>query len=176
MSDARFEDGGEKPLRLKALDADDLQVMSALVQDAVLPASEITYSRKDRRLAMLLNRFRWEDADGATQRRRNFERVQAVLVIEDVLAVQSQGVPKGDADVVLSVLSLAFEPGEDGTGRVIVTLAGDGAIACDVDALEVVLRDVTRPYIAPSHRGPGHGCNGRKDPLAAGCLQDCRGV
>mgnify|MGYP000365577788 CR=1 FL=1 len=156
MSDARFEDGGEKPLRLKALDADDLQVMSALVQDAVLPASEITYSRKDRRLAMLLNRFRWEDADGATQRRRNFERVQAVLVIEDVLAVQSQGVPKGDADVVLSVLALAFEPGEDCAGCVELTLAGDGGLRLEVEALEVSIKDVTRPYQAPSRSVPDH--------------------
>ena len=157
MSDARFEDGGERPLRLKALDADDLQVISALIQDAVLPAVEIKFSRKDRRLALLLNRFRWEDADGASKRRRDFERVQAVLSIEDVMAVQSQGVPKGDAETVLSVLSIAFEPGEDGTGRVVLTFAGDGAIACNVEALEVMLRDVTRPYVAPSHRAPDHG-------------------
>ena len=156
MSDARFEDGREAPLRLKALDVADLSVMSALVQDAVFPAAEMTFDRKTRRFAILLNRFRWEDAEGATARRRDFERVQAVLVIEDVQAVQSQGVPQGDADTVLSLLSLTFEAGEDGGGRLVLTLAGDGAIACDVEALEVVLRDVTRPYIAPSRRAPHH--------------------
>lgn len=156
MSDARFEDGGEKPLRLKALDADDLQVISALIQDAVFPGTEMTFAAKDRRFAILLNRFRWEDADGATQRRRDFERVQAVLAIEDVMTVQTQGVTKGDPDTVLSILSVAFEAGADGGGRVVMTLAGDGAIACDVEALEVVLRDVTRPYIAPSRKAPDH--------------------
>lgn len=154
--DAKFEDGGESPLRLKALDVEDLGVMSALVQDSVLPASEIIWTRKDRRLALLLNRFRWEDAPNATARRRSVERVQSVMVIEDVIKVQSQGVPKGDANTVLSLLNIVFEPGEDGMGRLILTLAGDGAIAVDVEALEVVLRDVTRPYVAPSGKVPEH--------------------
>ena len=114
------------------------------------------FTRSDRRFAILLNRFRWEDKTIASARKRDFERVQSVMVIEDVMNVQSQGVPQGDEDTVLSLLSVAFEAGEDGTGRVVLTLAGDGAIACDVEALEVVLKDVTRPYIAPSRKAPGH--------------------
>lgn len=156
MTDARFEDGGDGPLRLKALDADDLTVLSALVQDAVFPASEMIWTRKDRRFALLLNRFRWEDADRAETRARPVERVQSVLLVEDVLAVQSQGVARGDADTVLSLLAVAFEAGEDGTGRVVLTLAGDGLVALQVETLEVVLKDVTRPYIAPSRKVPGH--------------------
>ncbi|PHQ82598.1 MAG: hypothetical protein COB65_08795 [Thalassobium sp.] len=153
--DATFEDGGESPLRLRALDTDDLTVISTLVQDAVFPASEMTWDRGKRRFALLINRFRWEDAPKATARNRPVERVQSVLVIEDAMKVQSQGVSR-DADTVMSLLSLAFEAGEDGTGRLILTLAGDGAIAVDVEALEVVLRDVTRPYVAPSHKVPDH--------------------
>ena len=126
--DARFEDAGGAPLRLRALDVADLEVVSALTQDAVLPASEIRFDRKARRFALLLNRFRWED--GAAMRQA--ERVQSVLSIEDVTAVQSQAVPQGDGDVVLSLLSISFTPAEDGMGRVVLTLAGDGAIACDV--------------------------------------------
>ncbi len=154
--DARFEDGKEGPLRLKALDTEDLQVIAALVQDAVFPAAEMRYDRKARRFALLLNRFRWEDAPNAAARRRNFERVQAVLAFEDVMGVQSQGVDKSDPDMVFSLLSVAFAPGDDGTGRIELTLAGDGVIALDVEALEVVLRDVTRPYVAPSGKAPSH--------------------
>ena len=156
FEDARFEDGGDAPLRLKALDADDLGVISALVQDAVFPASEMTWARKDRRFALLLNRFRWEDAPQATARARDFERVQSVLAIEDVVKVQSQGVARGDSGMVMSLLSMTFEPATDGTGRILLTLAGDGVIAIEVEALEVVLRDVTRPYRAPSGKLPGH--------------------
>ena len=90
-------------------------------------------------------------------RKRQVERVQAVLSIEDVIAVQTQGVQPGDADTVHALLSIAFEAGDDdGAGRVILTLSGDGAIAVDVEAVEVLLRDVTRPYIAPSRKVPKH--------------------
>lgn len=156
MTDATFEDGGEAPLRLKALDAEDLNVLAALVQDAVFPASEMRWDRKARRFALLLNRFRWEDADRAKLRKRDYERVQSVMVIEDVMAVKSQGVDPRDTDMVYALLSIAFHPGEDGTGRIELTLAGDGAVAIDVEALEVVLRDVTRPYVAPSKQAPQH--------------------
>lgn len=154
--DATFEEGAERPLRLRALDSDDLAVISGLVQDAVFPGNEMRWDRRRRRFALLLNRFRWEDSERAEARGRAYERVQSVLAFEDVLAVQSQGVAPGDAETVLSLLSLAFEPGEDGTGHVVLMLAGDGAIRLHVEALEVVLRDVTRPYIAPSGDKPRH--------------------
>ena len=154
--DARFEDSSTSALRLKALDADDLAVISSLVQDAIFPASEMIWTKKDRRFALLLNRFRWEDAPKAKARKRAFERVQSVLVIEDVRKVQSLGVMRGDGSIVMSLLSMSFEAGDDGMGRVILTLAGDGVIAVEVETLEVVLRDVTRPYVAPSGKAPGH--------------------
>jgi len=153
--DARFEDAAEAPLRLLAEDADDLQVISALVQDAVFPATEMRWQPRSRRFALLLNRFRWEHRAGA--RVRPPERVQALLVIDDVQKVASQGLPRQPGDLVLSLLSLSFEPGEDGTGRLTLTLAGDGAIALDVECLSVSLRDMTRPYRAPSGKVPRHG-------------------
>jgi hypothetical protein len=156
MSDARFEDGGEAPLRLRAFDGADLEVVSSLLQDAVLPITEMTWERRKRRFAMLLNRFRWEDAPAARQRQRAFERVQTVLAVEDVLKVSTQGFDRSEDDLVLSVLALTFEPGEDGTGRIVITFSGDGAVALDVETLEVTLRDVTRPYVAPSGKAPDH--------------------
>ena len=155
--DARFEDAGEAPLRLKALDAEDLSVLSALVQDAIFPGSEMRWLPQERRFALLLNRFRWEDIDAATKRGRPVERVQSVLAVEDVMKVRSQGIDRREADTILSILAVAFTPGEDGAGTVELTLAGDGAIALDVEALEIVLKDVTRPYIAPSRKSPDHG-------------------
>ncbi len=151
--DARFEDGSEAPVALRALEADDVPVLSALVQDAVFPITEMRWDRTRRRFALLLNRFRWEDRgskDGP-------QRVQSVLAIEDALKVASQGIDRSDADTILSLLSLEWEAGEDGTGRLTLTLAGDGAIAIDVEALELTLKDVTRPYHAPSGKTPDHG-------------------
>ena len=157
MSDAKFQDGGEGPLRLIAQDAEDLKVISTLVQDAVLPVTELQFDAKRRRFALMLNRFRWEDRSQAEQVGRAYERVRSVLVVEDVRKVQSFGFDRADKDLVLSLLSMSFEPGEDGTGRLTLVLAGDGAIALDVEALDLRLDDVTRPYRAPSGKVPQHG-------------------
>lgn len=154
--DAKFEDGGERPLNLGALEPDDLEVISALVQDAVFPITEMTWRPAERRFAVLLNRFRWEDAENAKRRGRNVERVRSVLVFDNVVKVASQGIDRSDKDVVLSLMALNFNQGEDGSGHVELTLAGDGALRLAVEALDVTLKDVTRPYIAPSRKTPGH--------------------
>lgn len=156
MTDARYEDGAERPLRLRAEDAEDLTVLSALVQDAVFPITEMRWQRRRRRFALLVNRFRWEDRAAAERARRPFERVRALIVVEGVLRVATQGIDRRERDTVLSLLSVSFEPGQDGAGRLVLTLAGDGAVALEVECLDVALRDVTRPYLAPSRRAPAH--------------------
>ena len=157
MADARFEDGDDAPLRLIARGEADVVVLSSLVQDAVFPIAEMRFDRKARRFALLVNRFRWEDRDAAATQKRPFERVRSLLVIEDVLHVRTSGIDRADKDVILSLLSVSFAPGEDGTGVLTLTLAGDGAIAIEVEALEIRLEDVTRPYVAPSRKEPLHG-------------------
>ena len=133
MTDATFEDGTEKPLRLVAFEAGDLEVLSSLAQDAVFPGNEMSWRAKDRRFAILLNRFRWEDAVSTNSGARPYERVQSLLTIEQAHGVRSQGVTR-DADTVLSLLSLSIEPDEDAAGEVVLTLAGDGVLAIRVEA------------------------------------------
>ena len=140
MTDARFEDGEIGPLNLVARDAEDLEVISALVQDAVLTGADLKWERSKRRFACLINRFRWEDREAAEAAKRPYERVRALLVAEDAGAVRSQGIDRGDPETVLSIL----------------VLAGDGAVRVEVEALEVTLHDVTKPYIAPSRKKPEH--------------------
>ncbi|QIE45493.1 DUF2948 family protein [Pseudohalocynthiibacter aestuariivivens] len=151
--DATFEDGRETPLNLGAFDPEDLQILSSLTQDAVFPITEMSWRPGARRFALLVNRFRWEDAG---RERHEAERVQSLLVVDNVLGVASQGIDRGDADMILSLLSVTFEPGEEGAGHVLLTLAGDGAIRLEIEALEVTLKDVTRPYRAPSKKAPSH--------------------
>ncbi|MCT4333293.1 DUF2948 family protein [Paracoccus sp. YLB-12] len=153
--DARFRDADPRPLALLAVDEDDLKIMSTLVQDAILPASEISYDPKARRLALLVNRFRWEDADQARAEGRPFERVRALLIVNDVQRLQSDGIDR-DADTVLALLALTWRPGQDGTGRLLLDFAGDGTLAADAECINVELRDVTRPYFAPSGKAPVH--------------------
>ncbi len=155
MSDARFEDGAERPLRLAAQDSEDLKVISALVQDAVFPVTEMAWDAKRRKFALLINRFRWEDRARA-EVARDFERVQSVLMVRDVQAVASNGIDRNDRDLILSLLAIAFQEAEDGAGHLHLILAGDGEIRLAVECLDVVLSDVTRPYRAPSRKAPNH--------------------
>jgi hypothetical protein len=154
--DARFEDGVERPLRLRAESAEDLAVISALLQDAVAQAGEIAWARRRRRFSLLVNRFRWEDAEHARRQGRPFERVRTLLVFDDVLAARTDGVNPADRDLVLELLSIGFEPGPDGTGTVHLVFAGDGEIALDVECIDATVIDVTRPYEAPSGKAPAH--------------------
>lgn len=156
MSDATFEEGGEAPLNIGAEDQDDLKVIAALTQDAVFPVTEMSWRASERRFALLLNRFRWEDKSAAELRNRAYERVQSMLVFDSVLGVASQGLDRSDKDLILSLLAIEFEPGLAGGGHIVMSLAGDGAIRLDVEAIDATLKDVTRPYRAPSGRAPSH--------------------
>ena len=154
--DARFEDGAERPLRLRAESDEDLAVISALTQDAVVSVSEVAWTPKRRRFSLLIHRFRWEDAPVASRQRRPFERVQSILSIGGALKVRAGGLDPRDRDAVISLLSLTFAPREDGSGVLRLALAGDGDIEADVECLDVTLQDVSRPYAAPSGKVPGH--------------------
>lgn len=153
MTDARFEDGREAPLNLGALDADDLAVIASLTQDAVLPATEMQWDRKAGRFALLLNRFRWEEGPA---RAVSPERVQSLLAFDTVTAVATSGIDRTDGDTILSLLTIDYEPVDAPSGHIILTLAGDGAIRLSVEAVEATLKDVTRPYSAPSRKTPSH--------------------
>ena len=156
MSDARFEDAADAPLRLIAQDAESLSVLSALLQDAVFLGSDMRYDRVKRRFAVLLNRFRWEDVPRAERAGKSYERVRAMLVFDNVQAVQSHDIDRADKAAVLSLLSIAFEPLSESAGRLHLALAGQGGLALSVEVIEVSLADVTRPHLATSAHKPQH--------------------
>ena len=154
--DAGFNDALDRPLNLGAQDAEDLQVISSLTQDAVLTVDDIKWNQMERQLVFLLKRFRWEDVELAKQQGRNPERVQSLLVIQNATGLASQGIDRKQADIILSLMSLEFSGAVDGVGDLILTFSGDGALKVQVDGLDVALRDVTRPYVAPSKQVPNH--------------------
>ena len=154
--DAGFNDALDRPLNLGAQDAEDLQVISSLTQDAVLTVDDLKWNRVERQLVFLLKRFRWEDVELAKQQGRDPERVQSLLVIQNATGLASQGIDRKQADIVLSLMSVEFSGAEDGVGDLILTFSGDGALKVQIDGLDVALRDVTRPYVAPSKQFPNH--------------------
>ena len=158
-TDARFEDAplSDRPLRLRAESADDLEVISSLVQDAVGKAGDIAWMPKKRRLVVLVNRFRWEDSAGAEQARRPFGRVRSAVTVESVLKVRARGVGPAERDRVFDLLAIVFEPAEGCAGTLTWTLAGGGEFSVEVECLELILADLTRPWAAKSGKAPEHG-------------------
>ncbi|MGB1443819.1 MAG: DUF2948 family protein [Paracoccaceae bacterium] len=154
--DAGFNDALDRPLNLGAQDTEDLQVISSLTQDAVLTVDDLKWNRAERQVVTLLKRFRWEDVELAKQQGRDPERVQSLLVIQNATGLASQGIDRKQLDIVLSLMSLEFSGAEDGVGDLILTFSGDGALKVQIDGLDVALRDVTRPYVAPSKQVPNH--------------------
>lgn len=156
MTDASFRDGADRPLALRVESPDDLAILSAVVQDAVLSAGEIRFDRKRHEVALLINRFRWEDRAEAEARKRPYERVRALLRIGGALGVAAQGIARDRPDTVLSILSIGWQAGADGAGRLTLTFSGGAALAVTAECLDASLRDVTRPYAAPSGKAPHH--------------------
>jgi hypothetical protein len=137
--------------KLKAGDAEDLEVISARLQDAVGRLKDFVWLPRERRFAVLLNRFRWEETKGPGT------RVQAALRFDGVSKVQSQNVKLGAPEAVVSLLAIRFTPlgGDDPGGVVELTLAGGGAFRLTVECIDAELADLTRPWTArakPDHK------------------------
>ena len=154
--DARFEDGDDKALNIGGFDQRDLEVVSSLIQDSIFPTSELKWLTTVNKLALLINRFRWEDKSLAQLRDRKAERVQSLLMISHVKSVSSSGFSPKQKNKILSILSTSFDGEDGGSGSILIVLSGNGGIRVEVDALEINLRDVTMPYIAPSGTAPEH--------------------
>jgi hypothetical protein len=161
--DARFEDGAPQapgtPVLL-ATDPEDLAVISALVQDALLSADQIRYDRRRRRLALLLNRYCWEPRSDMAQDVP--ARVRSLLVFGDVRVVRAQGIRQQDRDTILSLLAIEHAATENTAtentaATLTLRLAGDGALRLEVDCIDVVLRDLSAPWPAATGRAPAHG-------------------
>jgi hypothetical protein len=139
-----------KTLKLAAADAEDLQILSARLQDAAGKLKDFVWLPKQRRFAAMLNRYRWEDVKGPGT------RVRAVLRFDGVSKVQSTNVKRGASEAVVSLLTINFTPNAEGdpSGMIELVLAGGGSIRLTVECIDAELADQTGPWTArarPSH-------------------------
>lgn len=133
-----------KPLRLMAGDAEDLGVISTILQDAVAKLGDFAYLPGERRFAFVANRFVWECA--ADRQAGPFARVRAGAHFDDVRAAKFQHLRTDAKDAVVELLSIRFEPREDAAGEVILDFAGGGAVLLDVESVNAFLSDMSDPW------------------------------
>jgi len=141
----------DRGLALLAEDEEDLKIISAHLQDAVIRVGDMVYLPKRRRFAALLNRFCWEGCAEANIG----ERVRAGVHFDGVLKVKSQNVRQDDPDAVVELLALKFTPSGEIGGTVEFLLAGGGRVRLEVESIDAALRDITEhwPAVArPEHK------------------------
>ena len=141
-------------LKLVALDEQDLSVVSAHVQDAVVKVGDLSWRRDERRFVAAINRFVWENRPrfmGAGN-----ERHRAALHFEAVRSVTSTGISRDRPEDVLSLLAISFTAGAEAPAGVLeLTFSGDAAIRLEVDYIEARLSDLGAAWEAasrPRHR------------------------
>jgi hypothetical protein len=138
------------PLKLAVLDADDLAVVSAHLQDAVAKVGDMAYLPKEKRFAMLVNRFDWTaTGEGQPLRRR------AGVHFERVLMARTRGFDLDDREAILNLLAVEFEERNPPSGLVTLNFSGDAAIRLEVECLEAALTDLGPAWSA--RRRPRHG-------------------
>jgi len=131
---------------LAAEDAEDLEIISAQLQDAVARVKDLVWLPKSRRFAALFNRFKWEEAE----KQGTALRVRAGLCFDDVLSAKSRNIRYDQPDSVLSLLTIRYTRNgqEDPSGTVELTFSGGGIIRLDVECLEASLSDVSGEWAA----------------------------
>jgi Protein of unknown function (DUF2948) len=126
-------------MKLVALDRDDIEVVSAHVQDSVVKVADILWRPAEKRFVLALNRFDWESAncsEGCYQRRRS------ALRFDRVLACKCRNVSPKEKDAVLNLLAVEFAETSSPSGVITLFFSGGGAIRLEVECLECELADL----------------------------------
>jgi len=134
-------------LRLTAADAEDLAIISAQMQDALLKREDLRFDSKRKRFALVANRFAW-DALPEKQRRRSG------LHFDDVDSAQAAGLSTLPADAVLSLLAISFDPGTEMSGTILLSFSMGIRIRLKVACINASLADLGGAWeasLTPSH-------------------------
>ncbi len=127
------------PLKLVALDKDDIEIVSAHVQDAVLKVADIHWLAAQQRLVLAMNRFDWEEAVGQPP---GFHRRRTALRFDRVRALKYRHLSPGKKDAVLNLLAVDFSEIDAPGGAVILTFSDGAALRLEVECLECELVDL----------------------------------
>ena len=134
-------DPSARPIKLAALDADDLAVLSAHVQDATVKPAQIVFERSAGRLLVPMNRFAWETPAARRLLFPKYQRRNAVLHIDRVSSLRGRGVDRDDEDAVLSLLAVEAITEGDET-RIALRFADGVDLEASVSDIEVRLADL----------------------------------
>lgn len=153
------DEGG---VRLLAQTADDLEVLSALLQDAIVPGEDMAHDRGGRRFVMVVNRFCWDlpPVEGVTSEDGGpvYERRLCGVQIHNVTAVRQTGMPADRRAALLNLLAIKLDRAEARGARVEWLFSGGAALQFDIDSLSVIAEDIDAGQPTPNR--PTHDVDG----------------
>lgn len=141
-------------LRLIAFDSEDLAVISANLQDALVRVGDMAYLPRTKQFALVAARFDWLAASACRNGARHWERCRAGLHFERVFKVSSAGFGPKDTDTFLNLLAIEFRETAPPAGEVRLIFSGGRALRLDVECLEAELCDLGLRWKARAV--PGH--------------------
>ena len=153
--DASFSEGADRALYLGAFNPQDVEIISTILQDSIFCINDLAWLKKKQRVAVLVNRFRWENKSEYIDKNSAPERVKSLLIIDNVLNISSQGIDRSDDSEPLNLLNLDLQKTKKNIFLTLL-LSNFGAIRCELEAIELSIKDVTRPYKAYSENIPYH--------------------
>jgi hypothetical protein len=146
-------------LKLVALDRDDIEVVSAHVQDALVKIADIFWQPREHRFVMAVNRFDWINAvEAKPNDNTDYRRCRTALRFERVLSCKCRGLDQFDKNARLNLLAIEFSVTDAPAGFVTLTFSGGGVIRLDVECLEAELADlgeVSTAALCPDHFAGG---------------------
>jgi Protein of unknown function (DUF2948) len=128
-----------EPVKFVALDRDDLEVVSAHLQDALVKVADISWRRQEKRLVIALSRFDWLAAEGT---RPELRRCRSALRFERVTCCKCRSVDPAGKDAVLNLLAVEFVETDPPAGVVTLIFSGGGMLRLEVECLEAELADL----------------------------------
>ncbi|MEE8623294.1 MAG: DUF2948 family protein [Alphaproteobacteria bacterium] len=135
-------------LKLRAEDAEDISVIAACLQDALIPVGDLSFLSEEQCFVLVANRFRWE----ALHREPSasvYERIRCGICFERVKAVRRRGIPRKDPGKLLEILTITVED-----AALDLVFAGDAVIRLEIDGVHCVLEDFGEPW--PTRWRPQH--------------------
>ena len=128
-----------KNLKLIARTEEDLRVVSAHLQDAIVNVSDIANLKKNKIFLMQMNRFMWEDVEKGVFRKN--KRIRSIIKIENVLNVHSKNINQSKKDKFLDFLTIETNRMPDNNYEMKIVVAGDSIIKIISEVIEVTLDD-----------------------------------
>ncbi len=141
-------------LKLVALDKDDIEVVSAHVQDAMVKVGDIFWQPHEHRFMLALNRFDWMSAVDGKMDKADYRRCRTALRFERVSACKCRNLDQTDKAALLNLLAVEFSENDAPAGVVSLIFSGGGVIRLDVECLEAELADLGEVSVAalcPDH-------------------------